>query len=139
MILALILLLANADPASAALPELDAKVCQMIIAHQASADVEYKSGVDVHGKPVVEADINQSPVQMPEKVTFDITVDLAKFIGITAPDGVEGQAKIGTLEIDNKGGMTFGGKPLEDEAAANLREMCAPKQMQKIKLNAFTE
>lgn len=139
MILALILLLASADPASASIPELDKKICQMLVAHEPAADVEYKAGRDAKGKPVVEADLNASPIQMPEQVTFDITVDLAKHLGISAPEGLEGKAKVGTLVIDAEGRMTFDGKPLEGEAQASLRELCQPKPVQKIKINAFTE
>ncbi len=139
MILALLLLLANADPASASLPELDVKFCQMIVAHQPSDDVEYKPGVDVNGKPVVEADINPSPVEMPEQLSFDITVDLARHIGIAAPEGLEGQDKIGTLVVEADGSMTFDGKPLEGDAQAALREMCQPKKVQKIRINEYTE
>lgn len=139
MILTLLLLLASADPALADIPGLDAKVCQMIVAHQPDAGVAYEGGKDVNGKPVVEADLNPSPVQMPDEVKLDITVDVAKHLGLSVPAGVEGTAKVGTLVIAKDGKMTFDGKPLEQPAETALREMCGPAKVEKIKLNNFTE
>lgn len=139
MILALLLMLASADPALADIPGLDARVCQMIVGHTPDAGVAYEGGKDVNGKPVVEADINPSPVQMPDVVAIDITVDVARHLGLSVPAGMEATAKVGTLVIGNDGKMTFDGKPLEQPAETALREMCMPQKVQKIKLNNFTE
>jgi hypothetical protein len=88
---------------------------------------DYKPGVDVHGKPVVEADINPSPVKAPDTISFDLTVDLAKYAGIAVPAGTEAKATIGAVTVDKAGHMTFNGKPMEGDAEAALRELCAPK------------
>ena len=88
--------------------------------------MEYKPGVDVHGKPVVEADIAPSPVSVPETFSFDVTVDLARQIGLSTPAGVEAVAKVGTITYD-KGKLFYNGAPMEGEAEANLRALCVPR------------
>ncbi len=111
-------------------PELDPKVCQEMVAYipDPNNGPDYKPGVDVHGKPVVEADLNPSPIAVPEKVQFNLTVDLAKYMGLQAPTGLEGEAVIGKIEIDTKTGQaTFNGQPLEGNAQAALRDLCVSK------------
>ena len=110
-------------------PELDPKVCQQMVTYQPDPmnGADYKPGVDVHGKPVVEADINPSPVEIPDTISFDVTVDLALYAGIAVPTGTEQKASVGTVTVDKEGHMTFNGKPMEGSAEAALRELCAPK------------
>ena len=119
----------SAAAAETKTPELDPKVCQQMVAYQPDAvnGAEYKPGVDVHGKPVVEADITPNVVAMPDKVSFNVTVDLANYLGIAGPVGLENEAVLGKIEVDKAGHVTFNGKPLEGDAEAALRELCAPK------------
>ena len=128
MIFALLLYIFSVKPAYAAepIPLIDDSACQYLIEYQQPDDVEYKSGVDVHGKPVVEADINPSPVTMPEKFSFDVTIDMAQYLGIAAPVGTEMQGKIGTITVE-KGKILFNDKPLEGDAVASLQSLCKPK------------
>ena len=52
--------------------------CQRIVSHKPSADVEYKAGVDVHGKAVVPADVGGGyGMTLPESIDIQIGVDLA--------------------------------------------------------------
>jgi hypothetical protein len=110
-------------------PELDASVCrQMATYHpEAGKEADYKPGVDVHGKPVVEADLNPSQLKVADTVSFDVTVDLAKYAGLAVPEGTESKTAIGTVTVDKDGRMTFNGKPLEGDAEKALRELCAPE------------
>jgi flagellar basal body rod protein FlgF len=126
MILFLLLMLA-ASPASAQTVVLDDAACQAITRHVPDADVNYTPGVDVKGKPVVEADINAAPIKMPETVTFDITVDALKHVAISAPAGTEALADVGRVEVKPDGSMLFNGAPLEGEAEAMLRSLCEDK------------
>ena len=128
-LLAAVIMLALATPALAKVkkaPELDPEVCKRLVAYQpeAGASVEYQPGVDVHGKPVVGPDLNPSPVQVPQAVTFDINVDVATYAGIPVPDKTETFTKIGTVQVDPQGHMTFNGKPMEGDAEAALRALC---------------
>lgn len=106
------------------------KECQYLLSYEAPKGVEYEPGVDVHGKPVVEADITPSVVTPPEKYSFDISVDVAKYMGLTAPEGVLGEAKMGTVTVE-KGQVRFNGNPLEGEAEATLKALCAEQKTEK--------
>jgi hypothetical protein len=111
-------------------PELDPKVCQQMATYHPDSSMQspdYQPGMDVHGKPVVEADITPNVIKAPETYSFDITVDLAEYIGLAAPVGIESKESMGQIVIDKDGHMTFNGKPLEGEAEKTLRDLCAPK------------
>lgn len=118
-------------PAFAQTVVLDDAACRAITAHVPDSGVEYQPGVDVHGKPVVEADLNPSPVKIPETIRFTITVDTMKYAGIAVPAGVEGKAAIGEVEIGKDGRMLFNGAPMEGEAEAALRALCKDKTPEK--------
>ncbi|MEZ0262763.1 MAG: hypothetical protein ACAH80_17290 [Alphaproteobacteria bacterium] len=106
-------------------PEIDPALCSRIVEYQKPAGVDYKPGVDANGKPVVEADLNPSPVKMSENISFNITIDVAQYLGLSTP-GLEGIVNVGTISVQN-GKMTFNGEPMEGHAAKALRELCAKK------------
>jgi hypothetical protein len=111
-------------------PELDPKTCQQMVAYVPQKGLngaDYTPGVDVHGKPVVEADINPSPIKMPETFTFEINVNVARYAHLTTPPGVWTKGAVGTVSVGKDGHMTFNGKPMEGEAEAALRGLCASK------------
>ena len=126
--LSVVLFLVKPVRASDPLPLIETSDCQYLTEYQQSDDVEYKPGVDVHGKAVVEADINPSLVTSPEKFSFDVTIDMAQYLGIAAPMGSEMQGKIGTITVE-KGKILFNDKPLEGDAVAALHSLCKPKPM----------
>lgn len=118
---------------------IDHAVCQALVRYVPADDVTYQPGVDVHGKPVVEADINASNIKPPEIIRFNITVDVAEYAGIDVPAGVEMQANAGTVEIAPDGRMTFNGAPVGGDAEAALHALCKevrkkPKNQQKPSL-----
>jgi len=118
-----------ATPASAEEPPvLPDDVCRMMVEYQPDPanDAEYKPGVDVHGRPVVEADIDPSPASAPETVSIAVTADIAKYTGLEIPDNVEAEAVIGTITVE-KGKISFNGQPLEGPSAQALRELCVKK------------
>lgn len=123
------LLAYSASAAENKTPELDPKVCQEMVTYHPDAKngPDYKPGVDVHGKPVVEADITPNVITVPDTVSFDLTIDLAKYLGMTAPVGLENEASMGKITVDKAGNVTFNGKPLEGNAEAALRDLCVPK------------
>lgn len=87
-------------------------------------DAEYKPGVDAEGNPVVEADIAPSAITLPDKYTFDIKVDAATNAGLPVPAGVISEMSVGSVTIE-KGRVSFNGKPIEGDAEATLRALCA--------------
>lgn len=110
-------------------PELDASVCSQMAAYhpEPGQSADYKPGVDVHGKPVVEADLNPSQLKAADTISFDVTVDMAEYAGLAVPAGTETKTAIGTVTVDKDGHMTFNGRPLEGDAERALRALCAPK------------
>jgi hypothetical protein len=115
-----------------AAPLLEAQECRHLTEYHPGKDgnAEYQPGVDVRGKPVVEADVNPSVIQPPEKYSFALRVDVAKYIGLTAPTGVMGETRMGTITVEN-GQVTFNGKPLEGDAETALRALCARQRPEK--------
>lgn len=103
--------------------------CANLIQHGPSADVAYKPGVDVRGKPVVPADGGGGvQLAMPEEITIDIEVDLAARFGLPpqAPptkDLYRPTAKIGTVSYKD-GKAFFNGQPLTSPEAEALAEAC---------------
>lgn len=87
-------------------------------------DAEYKPGIDAEGNPVVEADIALPAIALPEKYTFDIKVDAATNAGLPVPAGVISEMSVGSVTIE-KGKVSFNGKPIEGDAEATLRALCA--------------
>ena len=114
-------------PAAAQTIVLEDSACRAIVQHQPADDVTYQPGIDTAGNPVVGADLNPSPIQLPETISFDITVDVMKYAGIAPPKGVEGQAVIGRVDINKDGRMYFNGQPMEGQAEASLRALCKDK------------
>lgn len=134
MILLLLIMLASSP--AAAQTVLDDAACRAITRHVPDDDVTYKPGVDVKGRPVVEADINASPINVPETVSFDIKIDALKHAGGTPPAGTEALAEIGRVDIKPDGSMFFNGAPMEGEAEAALRALCKDKTTIKQGQNA---
>ena len=100
--------------------------CLKLPRHVPSADVEYKPGVDVHGRPVVSADIgNSDPIMPPKNFTVDITVRLDKRFNIpVTPNLYQPEANIGTVTIEGDKAY-FNGHPLATESVNELAEICS--------------
>lgn len=124
-----------AMPAMAQTVVIEQAACRAMVQHQPAGDVAYQPGVDADGNPVVGADLYASPIQLPETISFDITVDVMKYAGIAPPKGVEGQAVIGRVDVAKDGRMYFNGQPMEGQSEAALRALCkddpAVKQQEK--------
>lgn len=110
--------------------ELPDGLCRQMVAHVPDADVAYQPGVDVHGKPVVGADVDPPAIEMPARIAFNISIDMAEYLGVNRPPGSEGYASLGTVVYEN-GVLTFNGAPLSGEAEAALREICTTPPAQK--------
>lgn len=136
LLAAMAFLIGSAGFAGAEVPDtvmIDHAACRMLVRHEPADDAVYKPGVDVHGKPVVEADINASAITLPETIRFNITVDVAKYAGIHLPTGTEMSANMGTVEVLPDGKMTFNGQPMEGDAEAALVAICKEQVDKKAK------
>ena len=107
----------------------DARACKYLVTYQPSPvnGADYTPGTDVHGKPVVEADISPSPVTIPDNFSFDVDVDVARAVGLPVPSGSQSLTKIGTVTYD-KGQLLYNGQPMEGPAEAALIALCKPQK-----------
>ncbi|WP_434614170.1 hypothetical protein [Azospirillum sp. B2RO_4] len=67
-------------------PVVDLSLCQRLTRHVPAADVEYRPGMDVHGRAVAPADLPGSAgAQPPIPIDLPLSVDLARRMGIALP------------------------------------------------------
>lgn len=114
-----------AGPAAADTVTVNRTDCLKIVKHVPATDVAYQPGVDVHGKPVVSADVEGSvSVTVPKDFTIDITVKIDDRFGIPAtPNLYKPEANIGVVTV--KGDKAyFNGQPLATESINELAEIC---------------
>lgn len=105
--------------------------CRYLTAYQpgVDGDAAYKPGVDASGKPVVEADLNSGGgVPAPEVVEFDLTVDMAQYLGMSVAPQPEGHIHIAKITVLPDGRVLRDGEPLEGQAQASLRALCKDKK-----------
>lgn len=112
-------------------PRPDARLCHAVVAHTPSADVEYKPDTDVHGQPVVPANVDGgAPSVLPSTITIPLTVNLAKALNFDTSAypynqlGTGTEANIGTLSIEGNN-VTLNGKPLNANQQSELAALCA--------------
>ena len=102
------------------------KTCNQVVAHQPSADVAYKPGVDVYGKSVASADLNGgTQIAIPKEIVIPITVDLQQRFGRSETDRkYDSDAKIGVVTYRD-GQVFYNGKPLQGgQDKAKLAAAC---------------
>lgn len=86
--------------------------CRYLPAYEKPAGVDYVPGVDVHGKPVVSADLNAAPFEVPDVIEVPLTVDIVERAR-DLPDqypGLEGLSNLGVIEIHKDGLVTYNGQ-----------------------------
>lgn len=116
---------ATASSPDGVAPAIDKDLCQYLARHVPGDDVAYEPGVDVNGKPVVEADAGDaSPLALPEKTEFTLTVDIAKYLGLNVPAGLAGEAAIGSVALD-EGDILFNGEAMSGKMQSELVALCS--------------
>ena len=112
-------------------PVLDPALCQYLATHTPEEGVEFKHGVDVKGNPVVEAEVeSEKPALVPEKTEFVLTVDVAKHLNMNIPAGLAGEARLGSIAID-EGEVLFNGEPMSGQAQHELTVLCHEQEGKK--------
>ncbi|WP_413204079.1 hypothetical protein [Rhodospirillum sp. A1_3_36] len=106
-----------------------AEDCRRLTAHHPRPDVAYRSGVDVHGKPVVPADLEDRSAWtegLKKGFTMTLAIDPYDRMGRAAPNGLaDSSVPIGKLSYDiGTGRMELDGRPLTDPQQAALSEAC---------------
>ena len=99
--------------------------CRKLVRHQPAPDVTYKPGVDVKGRKVAPADVNDAPqIEIPETITFDAAVDLRRF-GIPASSPLfQPYVGIGRVDVHQDGRVFLNGERLGNPEIAALEELC---------------
>ncbi|PWC34684.1 hypothetical protein [Azospirillum sp. TSO35-2] len=107
-------------------PVVDLSLCQTLTAHQPAPDVEYRPGVDVHGRPVAPADLPGSAGAAPPiPIDLPLSVDLARRMGFpmaSAPGLPNDVTAVWLTVMGNR--LYLNGQPIEPAAAERLAAYC---------------
>ncbi|MBM3598342.1 MAG: hypothetical protein FJX35_09025 [Alphaproteobacteria bacterium] len=104
--------------------------CRKLVEHQPSADVAYKPGVDVRGRPVAPADLpsNASPIKMPDVIEIPISIDLSNRLAPSLQGTLyRPEARIGTVSVRGNQ-VFFNNEPLSGADQAAFAQACAQRQ-----------
>jgi len=113
-LLSTLLLLTIAMPAYA---QNQAAFCKLWFTHKNVKSADYEAGVDVEGKPVKPADLNdQSGIFSGDAIRIPLTIDLAEQLEGKLPDGTEMQAGISMISISRNGKVTLDDQDISDSA-----------------------
>ncbi len=128
---------AAADPASAEANEsevivIDPDGCQYLTLHEPAPDVAYRPGVDVDGRPVAPADLDDTGrIEVPEVYETYIVVRLNRAINIPAGSNLEkienSEIAIGKVTVED-GTVYFDGVPLPSAEQHAIAEACRELQ-----------
>ena len=98
------------------------ETCRALTAHRPAADVEYKAGMDVQGRPVAPADLPAEPTAGPDQ----IRVALKRDVVIGAGNLGASEIVIGEVAVDLKTGKAMlNGKPLDQTFQSDIVAACS--------------
>lgn len=113
-----------AIPASAEIA-ISRKDCERLVNHEPAPDVTYQPGVDVHGRPVVPADIGAGQqIQLPDVIYIPIEVLIQDKYGIPANSVLyDATALVGVVSVRGNR-VYFEDQELTDPEVAALEQAC---------------
>ena len=99
--------------------------CERLGRHEPAPDVAYQPGVDVHGKPVVPADLDGgAPIQLPDVIYIPIEVLVQDRFHIPANSVLfNATAEVGVAELRGNQ-VYYQGQLLSDPEEAALEAAC---------------
>jgi hypothetical protein len=99
--------------------------CQRLVRHEPAPDVAYQPGVDVHGRPVVPADLGGgSPIELPDVIYIPIEVLLEDRFHIPANSALfKATAEVGVVELRGNR-VYYQDQLLSDPEEAALEAAC---------------
>ena len=101
------------------------KDCERLVNHEPAPDVTYQPGVDVHGRPVVPADLGGGQqIQLPDVIYIPIEVLIQDKFGIPANSVLyDATALVGVVSVRGNQ-VYFEDQPLTDPEIVALKEAC---------------
>ena len=123
-LIALTLSVAWATPVSAEIA-ISRTDCERLVRHEPAPDVAYQPGVDVHGRPVVPADLGGGQqIQLPDVIYIPIEVLIQDKYGIPANSVLyDATALVGVVSVRGNQ-VYFEDQPLTDPEIVALEEAC---------------
>lgn len=126
-IAALAIIVATASRAAERTIAIARSDCELAVRYVPPPGVVYQPGVDVNGRPVAPADLDDGRrLQLPDSIPVVITDDLRKRFGL--PDDsplFDSNAFVGIVELRlSDGRLTFNGVELSDREADALAALC---------------
>ena len=99
--------------------------CDRLVQHEPAPDVAYQPGVDVHGRPVVPADLGGgSPIELPDVIYIPIEVLLQDRFHIPANSVLfNATAEVGVAELRGNQ-VYYQDQLLSDPEVAALEAAC---------------
>ncbi len=101
---------------------ISAAECRLVVRHVPAADVAFRPGVDVHGRPVAPAELHPPAEVLPERLRLVLSVDVRRRLGL--PAWLEGDLPLGVITVAD-GTLLLNGRPIAPEAANGLAAACA--------------
>ena len=123
-LIALTLSVAWAAPVSAEIA-ISRTDCERLVRHEPAPDVAYQPGVDVHGRPVVPADLGGGQqIQLPDVIYIPIEVLIQDKYGIPANSVLyDATALVGVVSVRGNQ-VYFEDQPLTDPEIVALEQAC---------------
>jgi hypothetical protein len=99
--------------------------CERLVQHEPAPDVTYQPGVDVHGRPVVPADLGGgAPIELPDVIYIPIEVLLQDRFHIPANSVLfQATAEVGVAELRGNR-VYYQDQLLSDTEEAALEAAC---------------
>jgi hypothetical protein len=104
---------------------IDRDVCANVVAHVPDADVTYKPGVDVSGKPVAPADLpGSAQIEVPDNFVITLELNLARSgFRVPGPRGLEPKVQLGVITVEGDR-VFYNGQPLDASEQTRLAAAC---------------
>lgn len=113
-------------------------ICDALDERNNHKSVTYTPGVDVHGNPVIPANVNNVGLfTIPEIISFPLSYDLARDIAVL-PDNLELTSNLATIEIHIDGNVYIDGESFSNE----IQSLCngeAISEKRQLKLGQDTQ
>lgn len=113
--------------------------CQYATVHVGSmSGADYVAGEDATGTPVVPADTSTQPIVNTDRLSFDVTIDLARYAGLPVDGTMETQASVAKVDYAD-GIFYFNGQPVSDVQRERMVLLCSNPDMMNAIANGHSQ